>query len=145
MASLRYLSANLLTQSENDDLKETFFALNKCASGKMTRQELIEAFWENGYKDMTYYEIDNILAMVDQDKTGNVTFDEFLMPAIEPRMLLLDSEKCYKIIVAFDKNKRGGIMLSELENGLKPKLPVKEYIWRKVMKLDDPDEKIYNM
>ena len=94
---------------------------------------------------MSYYEIDNILALVDQTKTGHVTFDEFLMPAIDPRMLLYDSEKCYKIIVALDKNKRGGILLSELENGLKPKLPVKEYIWRKVMKIDDPEDKIYSI
>ena len=138
MATLRYLSSNLLSQPENDDLKETFFALNKCASGKLTRQELIEAYWEFGYEDMSYYEIDNILAMVDQDKSGSVKFNEFLMPAIDPKMMLCDTEKCYKIIVALDTKKRGGILLSELEEGLKPKNPVKEYIWRKVLNDDDP-------
>ena len=94
---------------------------------------------------MSYYEIDNILAMVDQDKTGSVTFSEFLMPAIDPAIMLYDIEKCYKIILALDKKNRGGVMLRELEEGLKPKVPVKEYIWRKVMEDDDPENKIYEI
>ena len=50
----------------------------------MSRDELIQAYWENGYKDMSYYEIDKILALVDYKKSGTVSFEDYLMPSVDP-------------------------------------------------------------
>lgn len=65
MCSLVYLAENTLAQHEADDLKDTFFALNISCTGLLTRQELMDAYWNNGYQDMSYYELDNILAKID--------------------------------------------------------------------------------
>ena len=90
-----------MSKREKDDLSETFFALNKSCSGEMSRDELIQAFWENGYKDMSYYEIDSILALVDYRKSGTVNFEDFLMPSVDPVDIICNSRKCHIIIHHF--------------------------------------------
>ena len=94
LASLKHISTHLLSQSEQDDLKETFFALNRSNTGEMTRDELIQAYWENGYKDMNYYEIDKILAKVDLKNSGTINFGDYLMPSVDPIDIITKDMKC---------------------------------------------------
>ena len=82
LCSLKYIASKNLTQSETDDLKDTFFALNVSCTGLLTRQELMNAFWANGYEEMSYFELDNILAKIDLDNSGKINFSEFLLPAV---------------------------------------------------------------
>jgi Ca2+-binding EF-hand superfamily protein len=79
-------------------LSETFFALNKSNSGEMSRDELIQAYWDNGYKDMSYYEIDKILALVDYRKSGTVNFEDYLMPSVDPVDIISREMKCHQMI-----------------------------------------------
>jgi hypothetical protein len=67
----------------------------------MTRDELVQAFWDNGYKDMSYYEIDKILAMVDFRKSGTVSFDDYLMPSVDPIDIISTGLKCNMMIRQF--------------------------------------------
>jgi Ca2+-binding EF-hand superfamily protein len=91
LASLNYFSENTLSTHECDELKDTFFLLNVSRTGLLTRQELMDSFWTNGWPDLTYYELDVILAKVDKDNSGKVCFGEFLIPAISPLELISDT------------------------------------------------------
>jgi len=82
--TMRYITAHLLNQDEEDELKDTFFALNTSFTGDLSRQEMLEAFWKNGYKRFTVYELDKIYAGLDTDNSGLLSFSEFLVPSIEP-------------------------------------------------------------
>jgi Ca2+-binding EF-hand superfamily protein len=88
------LAENTLTQAEEDDLKDTFFALNRSCTGLMTRQELMDSFWNNGYPDMSYFELDNILAKVDLDNSGKISFQEFILPAINAVAMVSNKVMC---------------------------------------------------
>ena len=58
----RYISSAMLNQDELDELKDTFFALNTSFTGDLSRKELITAYWNNGYKSLTEYELDGIFS-----------------------------------------------------------------------------------
>lgn len=60
----------MINRHEMDNFKDTFFEMNYNMTGNLTRDELIQNFWKHGWRDMTYYEIDIILACVDEDNSG---------------------------------------------------------------------------
>ena len=41
--------------NELDLYKDVFFALNTSFTGKLTRKELLDAFWDNGHKNINFY------------------------------------------------------------------------------------------
>lgn len=53
-----------------------------------TKQQFIEAFWALGYTEMSEDELGNLLAYIDDDRNGFVTFDEFLTASIHPEDVL---------------------------------------------------------
>jgi Ca2+-binding EF-hand superfamily protein len=79
----KYISSAMLNQDELDELKDTFFALNTSFTGDLSRHELITAYWNNGYKSMTEYELDGIFSTLDDDGSGLLSFNEFLVCAIK--------------------------------------------------------------
>ena len=87
----------------------------------------MDSFWDNGYPDMSYFELDNILAKIDLDNSGKVSFQEFILPAINAINMVSNNIRCLKILRAFDVNNRGSITMKELEVGLKPARPVQEF------------------
>ena len=50
----------------------------------------MDSYWNNGYPDMSYFELDNILAKVDLDNSGRISFQEFILPAINALKMLGD-------------------------------------------------------
>ena len=87
----------------------------------------MDSYWNNGYPDMSYFELDNILAKVDLDNSGKISFQEFILPAINAIKMVSDKMRCLRILRAFDVNDRGSITMKELEDGLKPAKPVQEF------------------
>jgi Ca2+-binding EF-hand superfamily protein len=45
-------------------------------------------FYKYGMKDVSKYEMDTVLAMVDADNSGLIAFDEFLRTCIHPSEML---------------------------------------------------------
>jgi Ca2+-binding EF-hand superfamily protein len=62
----------------------------------------MDAYWETGFEDMTYYELDSLLAKIDEDKSGKVSFNEFLLPAISPIEMVSSNERIWKMLRQFD-------------------------------------------
>lgn len=59
---------------------------------------------------MTYFEIDVILASVDEDNSGQIGFEEFLVTAIEP-LKLLTRDKLTKAFRTFDTDGGGSVSI----------------------------------
>jgi Ca2+-binding EF-hand superfamily protein len=93
--TLRYISKKLLVQDEEDELKDTFFAMNTSFTGDLSRKELLEAFWKYGHKEMDAWKLDNIFAQLDDDNSGLLSFNEFLVPSIDPMVSLCSNEKLW--------------------------------------------------
>jgi|LakMenEpi03Aug12_release.lakeMendotaPanAssembly.Ray.scaffolds.fasta_scaffold595199_1 hypothetical protein len=50
----------------------------------LVRKEFLLAFWHVGVKNMSEVELDRILAYVDDDNNGFITFSEFLVACVTP-------------------------------------------------------------
>ena len=105
----------MLTQEESDELKDTFFAINTSFTGDMSRIELLEAFWNNGYKEMDIYKLDGIFALLDDDNSGLLSFAEFLVPSIDPMVSLNSNEKLWFAFKDMEINNKGYITMAEIE------------------------------
>lgn len=71
---LKWVCLNMINRNEMDFYKGTFFEMNYSMTGLLTREELMKNFWKHGWSEMTYYEIDKILACVDDDNSGQINF-----------------------------------------------------------------------
>lgn len=120
LSTLKYITQKMLTQDESDELKDTFFAINVSFTGDLSRTEMLEAFWNNGYKEMDVYTLDGIFAQLDDDNSGLLSFSEFLVPSIDPMVSLNSNEKLWMAFKDMEINNKGYITMSEIEKVLSP-------------------------
>ena len=109
-----------MSQDELDDLQDIFFALNTSFTGDLSRQEMLEAFWKNGYKRMTQYELDKIYAGLDDDNSGYLSFSEFIVPAINTADYVKIREKIWIAYLDMDCDMSGTLKIHEIEKILSP-------------------------
>ena len=67
---MSYICKKMINRHELDHFKDIFFELNISMTGQLTRKELLECFWKHGHNQMNFFDIDIILAMVDDDNSG---------------------------------------------------------------------------
>lgn len=128
----------MINRHEMDTFKDTFFEMNYSMTGNLTRQELMENFWKHGWSEMTFYQIDIILACVDEDNSGQINFEEFLVTAIEP-LKLLSREKVTKAFRTFDTDGGGSISVEELQDVLCPGKKIHPEHLRELLELEDDE------
>ena len=66
---------------------------------------------------MSEQQLDKILTYVDNDGNGYITFQEFLISAINPKDQVTDS-KLRRVFEAFDEDKSGAITVGELKTAV---------------------------
>ena len=84
MALLTYVVGTMMTKAEINLYKEVFFFINTSYTGNLTRVEILQAFWDFGYTEVGFYDIDMIFALIDEDSSGEISFNEFLLTAVNP-------------------------------------------------------------
>mmetsp|Transcript_18217 Transcript_18217/g.22736 ORF Transcript_18217/g.22736 Transcript_18217/m.22736 type:complete len:88 (+) Transcript_18217:35-298(+) len=77
-----------------------------------TKQQFLTAFWSQGYTEMSEHELDKLLAYVDDDKNGFVTFEEFFIACLDPDDVIEQTrlKAAFKI---FDQDSSGSISIEE--------------------------------
>ena len=113
MATLDFITRNLIAQKNLYKYRRTFFQLNSSGTGEMSRSELLKSFWDYGFDDMSELEMDNVLALVDADNSGLIGFDEFLMTVVNPMEILTD-DAIRQAFVIFDEDGGKTISIGEI-------------------------------
>lgn len=87
-AVLNYIVSEIFGQRDKDKYLKIYYSLNRNCNGLLTRNELKRAYWDNGFGWISEIELDKILAFVDQDGNGFVTFREFLAASVSSEDIL---------------------------------------------------------
>ena len=107
-----YIVKKLFNNREADHYLKVFYMINRTSDGMCTKQQFIEAFWSLGFTDISEHELDSLLAYIDDDRNGFVTFTEFLMAAVHPDDVLT-STKLLSAFKSFDIDNGGSISVQE--------------------------------
>ena len=91
----------------------------------LTRNEFLASFWNVGWKTMSEVEIDKILAYVDNDGNGYITFSEFLIACVGKEECLQE-QRVLAFFRKLDDDKSNSISVKEMQNaiGKKVKIPL---------------------
>ena len=79
--SMPQTASSELTPTEVKDLKESFNAFDRNQDGTISRRELHSLLHTVGHK-VNAKGLESMLTQYDEDKSGNISFDEFLALAV---------------------------------------------------------------
>lgn len=85
---------------------------------------------------MSELELDRILAFIDDDQNGYLTFGEFIVAAVNPKEILTKErlQACFK---SFDEDGSGSVSLEEIKAVIGKQVNMPDHAWRKMMQFDD--------
>lgn len=115
-ATYAFISSQLATKKEREEMIELFKVLDTDHSGTLSRQELVEGF-NNLYSDEVEdieAEVDRIMGQVDTDGSGEIDYSEFVAASMN-RNKLLSRERLEAAFKAFDIDGSGTISADELK------------------------------
>ena len=75
---------------------------------------MLEAFWTYGFKEMDQFTLDRIFASLDDDNSGLLSFEEFLVPSIDPFISLRSNEKLWVAFKDMEVNNKGYVTMQEI-------------------------------
>jgi calcium-dependent protein kinase len=111
-ATFSYIASQLIGKRERDLLSTAFRFFNKSNDGRLTKEQLREAYTH--YKrDVTDEELDTLFASMDTDKSGSISFSEFLTASMTERSLT-GQDKLQSAFRMFDKDGSGLVSAEEL-------------------------------
>lgn len=109
---IEYIVQEMFTDREADAYRKVFFSINRTADGMCTKTQFIEAFWSLGFTEMSEHELDTLLAYIDDDRNGYVSFDEFLKASVHSDDVLTET-KLVAAFKSFDQDNGGSISIGE--------------------------------
>ena len=89
---INFIVEELFTEREADHYRKIFYEININADGMCTKKQFINAFWSLGFTEMSEQELDGLLAYIDDDRNGFVTFEEFIRASVHANDVL-DQDK----------------------------------------------------
>ena len=115
-ATYTFISSQLATKKEREEMIKLFKSLDTDNSGTLSRQELMQGF-HNLYMDEMddiEEEVDNIMRQVDTDGSGEIDYSEFVAASMN-RNKLLSKERLEAAFKTFDIDGSGTISADELK------------------------------
>lgn len=64
-AVLNYMVSEVFTMKDKDNYLKLYYSVNRACNGLLTRNELLRAYWDNGFAKVSEIELDKILSFVD--------------------------------------------------------------------------------
>jgi len=113
-STIAFIVHFLSTNEEFNEIRKLFVAMDKNGDGRLTYSELKEGFEDYYGIVLTEFELDNIMANVDQDKNGYIEYNEFLRVAVNQKTII--SQKNLQLAFEhFDKNNDGKLSIDEIK------------------------------
>ncbi|OMJ94186.1 hypothetical protein SteCoe_2668 [Stentor coeruleus] len=129
---LTFIASNFLSKEEAQKSIEFFKSVDKNNDGKLSREELLEAYKAKLGPKEAEIEVDKILKKADINSSGFIDYTEFLAASIKPEELISDKylEIAFK---AFDTDSSGKINAQELREVLGNGHHCKDKMWIKLI------------
>ncbi|CAK80011.1 unnamed protein product (macronuclear) [Paramecium tetraurelia] len=111
-AMLNYIAENMMSEQDKKKLMDEFqkFDLNK--DGLLTKDELLKVYCTMFSSDQAAQEVDAIFAKIDQNGSGRIDYQEFIMATIDQKKYF-NREKLLLLFQQIDRDHSG--QLSKLE------------------------------
>ncbi|OMJ74256.1 hypothetical protein SteCoe_26883 [Stentor coeruleus] len=113
-AVLAFVSSQLISKDEAKRLAENFKRLDKNGDGKLSKEELLEAYKNQMGYDAAVEEVEKIMQQVDANNSGFIDYSEFLMASAQ-KDILLSKANLDNAFKAFDSDGSGKISALELK------------------------------
>eukprot|EP00350_Pseudokeronopsis_sp_OXSARD2_P002231 CAMPEP_0170560682 /NCGR_PEP_ID=MMETSP0211-20121228/50329_1 /TAXON_ID=311385 /ORGANISM="Pseudokeronopsis sp., Strain OXSARD2" /LENGTH=257 /DNA_ID=CAMNT_0010875187 /DNA_START=592 /DNA_END=1362 /DNA_ORIENTATION=- len=136
-AAVTYICSQLLGKDDIDNLREVFNKLDVSCNGMITRDELLLCFRQYLKKEaISEKDLDDVLALIDQDLSGQISFSEFLAATVNPMDILTDQRltECFQM---FDKDRSGSISPDEVKVALCAGKNIDDKVWKQVIQQVD--------
>jgi calcium-dependent protein kinase len=128
-----YISSQLSSSKERDDLKRIFQTLDKNGDGKLSKDELKEGYHSYFGIDIDDDQLNKLIANIDVDNNGYIDYTEFSMSAVDQNILISEErlQMAYKL---FDIDGNGLISATELKSVLGVGMNIDEAVWDNMIK-----------
>jgi calcium-dependent protein kinase len=113
-AIMTFIASQFLTKEETSTLAVTFRKLDKNNDGKLSKEELLEAFIVIHGAESAEEEVLKVFEEADVNQSGFIDYSEFLL-AMTQKEILLSSENLEKSFSVFDQDNSGKISVAELK------------------------------
>ena len=133
-ATIGFITSQLATKSEREEMMELFRSLDTDNSGTLSSKELKEGFlilFGNEVNDIDA-EVERIMKEVDLDGSGVIEYSEFVSATLN-RQQLLSKERLEMAFKAFDLDGSGTITATELKTVLGKSHDYQEEMWDKLI------------
>lgn len=132
-AVMTYIASQFLTKEDSNKLSISFRKLDKNCDGKLSQEELTEAFTEIYGAEVAAEEVIRIFDEVDLNHSGYIDYTEFLLGTTQ-KEVLLSSENLDKTFAVFDTDRSGKISVAELRNILGGAVSAGSNSWEELIK-----------
>ena len=138
-AVLTFIASQLINKEESKKLSETFRNIDKNGDGKLSREELLEAYKMTLGKEAALEEVENIMKTVDINGSGFIDYTEFITACAKKDAMLSvgNLESAFK---AFDSDNSGKITANELRVMLGGEAGAQGDVWAKLIADVDQDK-----
>jgi calcium-dependent protein kinase len=138
-AVLTFIASQLINKEESKKLSETFRNIDKNGDGKLSREELLEAYKSTMGKEAALEEVENIMKAVDVNGSGFIDYTEFVT-ACAKKDAMLSVENLESAFKAFDSDNSGKITAGELREMLGGEASAQNDVWVKLIAEVDQDK-----
>lgn len=135
---IEFILENLFNARESDVYRQIFYEINRTADGMCTKEQFLNAFWSMGFVEVSEHELDALLAYVDDDRNGYVTFNEFFNACVDPKDVL-DPRKLQEAFRIFDQDASGSITIDEFRYAVDREQAIPEGAWENIFAQIDDD------
>ena len=127
-AVMGFIATQMLNTSQTSCIKSTFERLDLDGDGRLSKQELIQAYSRVTSEPQAIYIVESLMEDVDADKNGFIDYTEFLTAAASIKALLT---KCNikAVFHMFDKDQSGKISITELKAALDSSGSLDNAVW----------------
>ena len=131
-AFLAFISSQMMTKELEKQLSASFRAIDKNGDGRLSREELLEAYRQIMPVEEAIATVEKIMSNVDADHSGFIDYSEFVL-ATANYNVLLSKTNLESAFNAFDKDGSGKITADELKAMLDVNSEVSESVWQELI------------
>ena len=129
---IAYISLNFVEKEEEKIARKIFMEMSEGDNHFLIRKETFLQRMKIIYKDKNKEELENLFDNIDENKSGNIEYEE-LVRALSDKKKLLDEKNLKEAFDFFDKDNNGSISWNEIAMVIHPDGEIPAYIMKEFM------------